>query len=95
MLFLQSILRISLNRAHIINREFNSLQEQVIYFLQIVQTSSGAQATSHSECIGSSFPGAKQPRHAVDRSLHLVQSLSMNGDVLIRLFLQPTLMHSS
>jgi ribulose bisphosphate carboxylase small subunit len=46
-----------LKQGHIINREFNSLQEQEIYFLQIVQTSSGAQATSHSEYIGSSFPG--------------------------------------
>jgi len=54
---LQSALRISLNRAHIINREFNSLQEQEIYDLQSVQTSSGALATSHSECIGRSFPG--------------------------------------
>lgn len=55
----KSVLHISLNGAHIINREFNSLQEQEIYALQSVQTSSRALATSRSECIGRSFPGCR------------------------------------
>jgi len=57
------------------------LQEQEIYFVQIVQTSAGAQATSDSQCTGSSFPRVKQLRRAVDCLLHLVQSLRMSGNI--------------